>query len=78
MTAKLPGQNATSHQEFIEQQRKRLEALRQQLLGAEEETIAKERAFREDQAPDARALADDARTSDPRELPPPHPHDYPE
>ncbi len=68
MTAKLPGQNATSNQEFIEQQRKRLEALREQLLGAEEETIAKERAFREDHAHEAREFEDDAQDRAPREV----------
>ncbi len=68
MTAKLPGQNATSNQEFIEQQRKRLEALRQQLLGAEEETIAKERAFREDHGHEVQEFEDDAQDRAPREV----------
>jgi DnaK suppressor protein len=40
--------DAPLSREFLEQQRKRLEALREQLLGGEEKTIADARASQED------------------------------
>lgn len=46
--------------EFIAQQRKRLEALRQQLLGGEEGTIADERADKEEHGDEAEEYEDDA------------------
>jgi DnaK suppressor protein len=46
--------------EFIEQQRRRLEALREQLLGGEGRTIANQRAFQEEHGGEAQELEDEA------------------
>jgi DnaK suppressor protein len=46
--------------EFIEQQRQRLNALREQLLGAEEQTDAGERAFEEEYGGEAQEIEDRA------------------
>ena len=51
--------NALSR-EFIEQQRRRLEALRHQLLGGEEETLAKDRVFEEQHGEEAAEFEDEA------------------
>ena len=45
---KMPEKNAALSREFIAEQRRRLEALRKQILGGEEKTIADERASQED------------------------------
>lgn len=50
----------TLDQQFIEQQRKRLEALRRQLLGGEQEAIAKERALQEERGDEAQEFEDEA------------------
>jgi DnaK suppressor protein len=44
---RMSNQNATLKLEFIEQQRKRLDALRRQLLGGEQEENEQERVFQE-------------------------------
>ncbi len=46
--------------EFIERQRRRLEALRRQLLGGEDRTIADQRAFQEEHGGEAQELEDEA------------------
>ncbi len=43
----MSNQNATLNLEFIEQQRKRLDALRRQILGGEQEENEQERFFQE-------------------------------
>ncbi|WP_144141400.1 TraR/DksA family transcriptional regulator [Paraburkholderia sp. BCC1884] len=48
--------------EFIAQQRKRLETLRQQLVGGEEGTIADQRTAGEEHGDEAREYEDDAQT----------------
>lgn len=50
----MPEKNAPLSREFIEQQRKRLEALREQILGGEEKSIADERASQEDRGDELR------------------------
>ena len=45
---------------FVTQQRKRLEALRRQLLGTEENTIARERAARQEHGEEAEEFEDEA------------------
>ena len=45
---KMPEKNAALSREFIAEQRRRLEALRKQIVGGEEKTIADERASQED------------------------------
>ncbi|ALS61840.1 TraR/DksA family transcriptional regulator [Pandoraea norimbergensis] len=47
---------------FIEQQRKRLEAMRQQLLGGEENTIADEASLQSEHGDEAQEFEDDAQT----------------
>lgn len=48
--------------EFIAQQRKRLETLRQQLVGGEEGTMADQRTAGEEHGDEAREYEDDAQT----------------
>jgi DnaK suppressor protein len=55
-----PAQNTSITSDFIEEQKKRLEALRMQLLGGEENTTANERQYREEHADEARELEDEA------------------
>jgi DnaK suppressor protein len=45
---KMPEKNAALSPEFLAEQRRRLEALRKQILGGEEKMIADERASQED------------------------------
>lgn len=52
--------DAPLSREFIEQQRRRLEALREQLLGGEERTTANQRAFQEEHGGEAKELEDEA------------------
>ena len=49
-----------SSPDFIERQRQRLEALRGQLLGGEEDTIAKERAFQQEHGNEAQEIEEQA------------------
>jgi DnaK suppressor protein len=49
----MSSQNATLSPEFIEQQRKRLDALYRQLLGSEQEEITTERDFQEEHTDEA-------------------------
>lgn len=49
---------AASSREFIEQQRKRLTALRAQLFGGEQRSLATERAFQEEHGDEAQEFED--------------------
>jgi DnaK suppressor protein len=50
----MPEKNAVLSREFLDQQRKRLEALREQLLGEEEKTIADGRVYQIDRSDEPR------------------------
>jgi DnaK suppressor protein len=54
--------------EFIERQRRRLEALRRQVLGAEEQTIANQQTFQEEHGDEAQELEDEAQDSAQKEV----------
>ena len=56
----MSGPEDTLSEEFIAQQRTRLEALRQQLLGAEEDTIASERSDEQEHGDEADEFEDEA------------------
>ena len=56
----MPDQQAPLTREFIEQQRKRLEALRRQVLGGEEAATASRRAFQEDHGDEPEEFEDTA------------------
>jgi DnaK suppressor protein len=56
----MPDQQAPLTREFIEQQRKRLDALRRQVLGGEEATTASRRAFQEEHGDEAEEFEDEA------------------
>ncbi|OAJ57374.1 conjugal transfer protein TraR [Paraburkholderia ginsengiterrae] len=56
----MSAQQVALSDEFIAQQRKRLETMRQQLLGAEEDTIADRRADEEQHGGEAEEFEDDA------------------
>jgi DnaK suppressor protein len=56
----MPGPNVTLSEDFIAQQRTRLEALRRELLGGEEDTIASERSDEQEHGEEAEAFEDDA------------------
>jgi DnaK suppressor protein len=56
----MADQQSDLDQAFIAQQRKRLLAMRQELLGAEEDTIADERTDEEQHGPEAKEYEDDA------------------
>jgi DnaK suppressor protein len=56
----MPEQPVKLSDEFIAQQRKRLMALRQQLLGGEEDTIADERTSQEEHGDEAEEFEDTA------------------
>lgn len=47
---------------FVEQQRKRLEALRKQLLGPEERRLAQERAFQQEHGDEAEEFEEKAQS----------------
>lgn len=51
---------STSSRDFIERQRKRLEALREQLLSGEENTLANRRAFQQEHGDEAHELEEEA------------------
>lgn len=55
--------NVAFTQAFIERQRRRLEALRDELLGAEGRTVAKERVLRQDRGAEAQELEEAAQDS---------------
>jgi DnaK suppressor protein len=61
-------QNGTLSREFIAAQRKRLEALRERLLGAEGETLAEERDSREGHGEEAGDAGDKAEDLPAREV----------
>jgi DnaK suppressor protein len=56
----MPGPEVTLSEDFIAQQRTRLEALRRELLGGEEDTIASERSDEQEHGEEAEAFEDDA------------------
>ncbi|PRX28148.1 TraR/DksA family transcriptional regulator [Paraburkholderia sp. BL18I3N2] len=56
----MPEQQGDLSDEFIAQQRKRLEALRRELLGGEADTIADERTAREEHGDEAEEYEDEA------------------
>lgn len=56
----MADQQSDLSEEFIAQQRTRLMALRRQLLGGEEDTIADERTAREEHGEEAEEYEDDA------------------
>jgi DnaK suppressor protein len=58
----------TLSEEFIAQQRKRLEALRRELLGAKEDTLANERTAREEHGKEAGEFEDEAQGMTQREV----------
>ncbi len=58
----MTSRKITLSEEFIAQQRKRLEALRQELLGGEEHTIATERTDQELHGDEAEEFEDEAQT----------------
>jgi DnaK suppressor protein len=56
----MSAHQVTLSEEFITQQRKRLEALRRELLGGEEDTIANERTAQEQHGDEAEEFEDEA------------------
>ncbi|MFM0224001.1 TraR/DksA family transcriptional regulator [Paraburkholderia dipogonis] len=56
----MPEQQGELSDEFIAQQRKRLEALRRELLGGEEDTIADQRTAQEEHGDEAEEYEDEA------------------
>jgi DnaK suppressor protein len=56
----MPGPEVTLSEDFIAQQRTRLEALRRELLGGEEDSIASERSDEQEHGEEAEAFEDDA------------------
>jgi DnaK suppressor protein len=56
----MPEQQSGLSDEFIAQQRTRLEALRRELLGGEEDTIADDRAAEEEHGDEAEEYEDEA------------------
>lgn len=56
----MPQPPSTLSPDFIEQQRKRLEAMRRQLLGGEENTIADEASLQSEHGDEAHEFEDDA------------------
>jgi DnaK suppressor protein len=56
----MPEQQDDLSDEFIAQQKKRLEALRRELLGGEEDTIADERTAQEEHGDEAEEYEDEA------------------
>lgn len=61
-------QRAGLSRQFIEQQRQRLVALRNQLLGSEEDNLARERAFQLQHGGEAREEEDEAQDRAQREV----------
>jgi len=60
--------NAGLSQEFVERQRKRLEALRDQLLGAEGSAVADARSFQEEHGEEAGDFEDKAQDMEQNEI----------
>ncbi len=60
--------NAGLSEEFVERQRKRLEALRDQLLGAEGSAVADARAFQQEYGQEARDSEDKAQDMEQNEI----------
>lgn len=56
----MPDQQGNLSEAFIAQQRSRLEAMRRQLLGGEEDTIADERTAQEEHGDEAEEFEDEA------------------
>jgi DnaK suppressor protein len=56
----MSGPEVTLSEDFITQQRTRLEALRRQLLGAEEDTLASERSDEQEHGEEAEEFEDEA------------------
>jgi DnaK suppressor protein len=56
----MPGPEVTLSEDFIAQQRTRLEALRRELLGGEEDSIASERSDEQEHGEEAEEFEDDA------------------
>jgi len=64
----MTSRKTTLSETFIAQQRTRLEALRQQLLGGEEQQIATERSFQELHGDEPEEFEDDAQTMEQDEV----------
>ncbi|PTE01955.1 TraR/DksA family transcriptional regulator [Pandoraea apista] len=58
----MPESSSTLSPAFIERQRKRLEAMRQQLLGSEEDAIANEASLQSEHGDEAHEFEDDAQS----------------
>lgn len=58
----MPSEPSGLSRQFIEQQRQRLVALRQQLLGGEEHNLARERTFRQEHGDEAEEEEEQAQT----------------
>ena len=56
----MPEQQGNLSEAFIAQQRKRLEAMRRELLGGEEDTVADERTSQEEHGDEAEEFEDEA------------------
>jgi DnaK suppressor protein len=56
----MPEQQGNLGEAFIAQQRKRLEAMRRELLGGEEDTVADERTSQEEHGDEAEEFEDEA------------------
>ena len=64
----MSDQKGAAHQAFIKQQRKRLEALREQLQGAEQRDAESERAFQKEHGGEAKDLEDEAQRMAQKEI----------
>lgn len=64
----MSDQNARLSKDFIEQQRKRLEALRAQLLGGEAKALANSRRLQEERGEEAREFEDRAQDMEQNEV----------
>lgn len=56
----MPSQNTASDQAFIKLQQKRLEMLREEVLGLEQRGLSRERTFQRERGGEAREFEDDA------------------
>lgn len=64
----MSGHQVTLSEEFIAQQRKRLEALRRELLGGKEDSLANERTAQEQHRDEAEEIEDEAQGMAQREV----------
>ncbi|HET6555598.1 MAG TPA: TraR/DksA family transcriptional regulator [Dyella sp.] len=64
----MPAEQANLSPEFIAQQHKRLEALRQQVLGGELSSVAARRSFAEEHGDEAREFEEEAQDSAQEEI----------